>query len=482
MGKKYLYGASVQGIQSFIFRTSKLKEIVGASTLVEEITHAEETFPELNLKSGEKVMTAAGNIRYKLDEETCKKVVRLLPKLIANYAPGITISQAVVPLSGNEEKDRNELERRLRIQRNRPAMPVDIGFMGLERARRTAGVGVEYKEEVIDRATKNKTKKREEDTLQLFEKATGQKNVKAKNIPFELSSITGKSKDHSWLAIIHADGNSIGQRIRHIGQRMREFSEALETATKGAAKIAFEKIVPGLSEELKHYPIRPVILGGDDLTVIIRADLAFGYTVAYLQAFEKATKEHLGHFSSFQDGLTACAGIAYIRDTYPFHYGVRLAESLTQEAKKRSKSINPDSPPSSLSFYKVQSSFTDSLEEMKKRTHWAEASNMQLDYGPYLIEQKENQPHVGQLKAGLKVIQSFSSDKSSGLSKLRQWLSMLHQDKAKADFLLERMQQVNADFIGEFEKRVGKLIENQQKTIAFDLVQLASFATTKNKQ
>lgn len=34
---KYLYGAAVQGIQGFIFQTNKLREIVGASELVEEI-------------------------------------------------------------------------------------------------------------------------------------------------------------------------------------------------------------------------------------------------------------------------------------------------------------------------------------------------------------------------------------------------------------------------------------------------------------
>ena len=34
MAVNYLYGASVQGIQSFIFQTDKLKEIVGASNLV----------------------------------------------------------------------------------------------------------------------------------------------------------------------------------------------------------------------------------------------------------------------------------------------------------------------------------------------------------------------------------------------------------------------------------------------------------------
>jgi hypothetical protein len=32
---KYLYGASAQAIQNFIFNTSKLKEIIGASEIIE---------------------------------------------------------------------------------------------------------------------------------------------------------------------------------------------------------------------------------------------------------------------------------------------------------------------------------------------------------------------------------------------------------------------------------------------------------------
>ena len=33
---RYLYGASIQGIQRFIFQTDRLKDIVGASELVEQ--------------------------------------------------------------------------------------------------------------------------------------------------------------------------------------------------------------------------------------------------------------------------------------------------------------------------------------------------------------------------------------------------------------------------------------------------------------
>ena len=37
MNEKWLYGASVQGIQGYIFQTSKLKDVIGASELVKDL-------------------------------------------------------------------------------------------------------------------------------------------------------------------------------------------------------------------------------------------------------------------------------------------------------------------------------------------------------------------------------------------------------------------------------------------------------------
>ena len=122
--KKWLYGAAVQGIQGFIFQTDKLKDIVGASELVEQACTC--VFNEIagivegESKAGvEPVVQAAGNVKCIFsDEDALKRVVLSYPKHVMEKAPGITVSQAVVEMENENYKDASdELEKRLRAQR-----------------------------------------------------------------------------------------------------------------------------------------------------------------------------------------------------------------------------------------------------------------------------------------------------------------------------------------------------------------------------
>jgi len=455
----FLYGASVQGIQGFIFQTNALREIVGASELVEQICtslfamNIDKTEEELKTDPNA-IVTAAGNIKYVFSsEEKCKNLVLTFPRNVMEFAPGITISQAVVEVKGEIQKEHiDELERLLRIQRNKPLRPYDLGLMAMNRSRRTGLPAVEEKRirrelTVIDSGTKAKVEIKSERVLTSM---LGE--ISDKQIPWELEDITRTKKDnYSWLAVVHADGNNMGMALQQLADAMkdekgdeyirsfRNFSLALDESTKEAASKAFNevyKIVPG-----EKVPFRPIVLGGDDLTVICRGDLALDFTKHFLEYFKTATKKHLSSLKSkleiVAEGFTACAGIAYIKESYPFHYGYQLAETLCREAKKAAKEGNPagKATPSCLMFHKVQDSFVEDFTTIRERE--LKSGDIDFCFGPYYLESTGKKPTIEGLACS--VSQLEGKEGNAIKSHLRQWLTDLHNDPGLAKQKLDRL-------------------------------------------
>ncbi len=448
----FIYGAAVQGIQSFIFRTNELKDIVGASELVERICTT--LFEEAFLQGGEALVNAAGNIKcvYSCKEE-CEKTVRAFPKTVMLEAPGITISQAVVKTTETELKNNFRsimcrLEENLHAQRNKQAKTMTIGLMAMERSRKTGMPAVVClnNSEYIDEAT---LKKRElsigaKATIKLCEKSFGQKNLSPRNIALNISDLTDKN---DWIAVIHADGNGLGevvQRMSATKEGLKYFSQKLDMSTQKAAQEAFKVICPpeDHGQESGTLKFRPIVLGGDDLTMICKASLALPYVEAYLEKFEEETEKNLGS----GNGLTACAGIAYIKSSYPFHYGYKLAEILCSQAKKISKS--PDvmkgasCAPSSVLSYKVQSSFIENYDRLieKEKTP---REGIQLCAGPYFLYSMENFWTIKQLED----VVSKMSCKDGNVVKtaIRKWMTLMHQDTEMAKQNSQRSEQILPD-------------------------------------
>jgi len=204
---KYLYGASVQGIQEFIFKTNQLQEIVGASEIVKSLEQEFVAFA--NIDKDKILLNAAGNIKAIFEsEDKLKDVVKEFPKKIMQKAYGITISQAVVDMEkaefNTQDKAIKELEKKLKTQRNKPSIPLDMSINIMELAPKTARplVKIEKKgdDEIrMDMSTKQKYKANPDNKGQLS----------------DLSN--GKNK----LAVIHADGNGLGQIVPKLGDNLR---------------------------------------------------------------------------------------------------------------------------------------------------------------------------------------------------------------------------------------------------------------------
>ena len=170
-------------------------------------------------------------------------------------------------------------------------------------------------------------------------------------------------------------------------------------------------------------PIRPIVLGGDDLTVICRADIALDYVTTFMAEFERQT-EHMGR------KLTACAGIAYIKSSFPFYYGYELAEALCSVAKKDAKAFNASLAPSCLMFHKVQDSFVEDYNDIVLR-ELTPQKYVSLKFGPYYLQPQSNRWTISKLREETAKI--ASDDCNPIKSSLRQWLTLLNDNVAKAE-------------------------------------------------
>jgi hypothetical protein len=435
---KYLYGASIQGIQEFIFATNKLQEIVGASEIVKNIA---ELFED-NFLADEILLKAAGNIKAVFNSESeCQKAVLEFPKMVMQNSFGITISQAVVKFDGESKEFINELEKRLKVQRNKPSLPLDGSINIIKLDPKTAKPAVTYEKIEgkieTDKPFDQSTKQKKEAYRKWMNSSERSRNKEFKNIS-DFSN--GKNK----IAVIHADGNGLGQLIPKLTIPLSEFSRKLDIATRNAFENAKDDTMD----------IREIILGGDDLTVICNANNALEFTKRFLQNFEDETAQAFGHDKK----LTACAGIAYTNEKYPFHYAVSLAEALCNVTKKHSKNLAPDLAPSSLLFHNIQSSNFQSWDKFLKDELTIINDNetmIRCDFGPYYLDEP-SQPHIDKFQIS---VDAYRCD-GSPISRLRNWMSELYKSEQYALDLLNRINEVTEQS-GKWKcKIMNKNLEN----------------------
>ena len=461
---QYLYGASVQGIQDFIFATNKLQEIIGGSEIVKKIADDFLTFSKYEKEHTNILLNAAGNVKALfLEKDDCETLIMNFPKHIQKEAYGITLSQALVTIKGDYPSDEEfkALDDALKIQRNKPSIPLDMSLNIMELNPATAKPITHKEQKGKDVLLSNKAL---EQKRKAFPNDSKFKELK------ELSN--GKNK----IAVIHADGNGLGKLVPKLKERLSKFSVALDDATRKAFEDA----------KTDNMKIREVILGGDDLTVVCDANEALPFVKSYLENFEK-NSSNIKELEGLTDKLTACAGIAYTNEKYPFHYAVSLAESLCTQAKKHSHRES-----SCVMFHKIQSSNYQTWNAFveDELTIKNDKEAIRCDFGPYYLD-KDNQPNISDF---LNSVNAYACD-GSPKSRLRNWLNELGKSHTYSANLLKRintmLEQSNEwkyEIMNKNLERLDAKLSNEQliiekdghkKTPIYDILQILSVTEVK---
>ena len=188
------------------------------------------------------------------------------------------------------------------------------------------------------------------------------------------------------IAIVHIDGNNMGAHFRQCKtlEERSALSKRVATKTLESFKALVQWIIGKydiLDENLElsknMLPIRPIIIGGDDITFICNARIA-------VQASHYLMQQLL----SDKDGMSisSCAGIAVIPTSYPFFRGYEMAEQLCDSAKSKMRKYNATHKVKEscwMDFAFLHGETAPTLEQFFANEYSSLTGNMH--FGPYRV-------------------------------------------------------------------------------------------------
>jgi hypothetical protein len=365
------------GNQNYIFATNKLRENVGASQLTYDAgtTYVQKAIS--GVAAITPVVSASGKAILIADDETvARKVVSCITLKALKEAPGLDVRGVVGSAFGPSDpiheriKEAHRLLDQLRSRVPGPAarfqrLPVvaECATSGLPAARladaRDELQPAEHGPRSLQSLKKLSQRKAWGDRLQRL--------LSDNSVDRKLPTSTTQLEDLGcdWLAVVHADGNGLGQVFLAFDQftsgnddyceTLSQFSAALDRCTEQSFCAALAVLTPRGQREV--LPIVPLVLGGDDLTVVVDGRQALKFTKTFLDEVERRTAETecvsgILKPATKQAKLTSSAGIAIVKPHFPFHAAYELAEGLLKGAKGVAKDPSRKRPPfSALDFH-----------------------------------------------------------------------------------------------------------------------------------
>lgn len=371
MAARHLVVLEAGSKQAYVFATNKRREAVGASQLIHQVgvdwlDEAIEGQPGTTI-----VVRTSGTATLLVDDRAvAREIVASVTHRALEHATGLDVYGYVSgPVELTDVQTFREAQAEafrglaeVRARRPGPALRgLQLPLIAKCRTSNLPAAGIGGPERLA----------RSQESLDKLDAARDGYRRMAEDLKVEIRDIERAAdqleEPDELVAVIHADGNGLGAIFADFDsgasdvathlECLQAFSTAVERCTKDALRTAVRSVIVRdnrqrsdrtsnaiedarkKSKDKGRAPVLPLIVGGDDITVVCLGSDGIDLTLAYLQAFEEATAKDgtirsvagrmLGH-----EHLTASAGVALTKPHHPFFAAYELAEQLCGSAKR----------------------------------------------------------------------------------------------------------------------------------------------------
>lgn len=414
----HVYLFEMKSIQAYITRTGRLRDLTNLSDMLDSIIDEENqdsvlesviatVDPEKELKF---IRRGGGAIHlYSANKDKVLRFRSAWTLLFSQLVPGMTYTDCLTEVRDDDNLcgDLSEAFVKLNSSINDPVVSLPYATAIVQASSRTgladvpvtSGVNIPKKErDDTDLATLRtsyplsflrrnlyfkflKGKAGDKDNLSLA--AEFKKRFDSLIDDLDRGDSVNSSRD---IAYVHFDGNSVGKTIIELRNRigkhslseqasiLKAFSEVITNSTRGAVTEALMYVYTELAGN-HSFIFRPLVLGGDDVTLLIEPRYALPFCQKYCSLFELKTQEALKTFTSKNkvqigvDKLTASGGILFNKINHPAINTHQIVEQLAEKAKYLTKHpVNPDDvSPAAVAFFRLSTTSSDSLDTLFER-------------------------------------------------------------------------------------------------------------------
>lgn len=223
-----------------------------------------------------------------------------------------------------------------------------------------------------------------------------------KPYPEDLEQLAGPS---GYIAVIHADGNSIGERRRlwMAGKDQTDFIQyetenetffhAMRCTVRAGLVAALHDTFAGHLDGVRYLPYQVLMLGGDDLVLVCQARFALDFVRHYARQLQTRP---IPWQNNETRPISMGAGVVIARYSIPFHRLHALAEQLAGSAKRLYRRQPQDAQGarperSVVDWLTTTASWVDSPEADRQRHQWVRysvagtAETLALSGKPYFV-------------------------------------------------------------------------------------------------